>query len=105
MQLLLIQTILLVIAIWKIKAVLKYRKSSQLFLSEIGGNWIDKTRVKTAIQFYIPLEISFFVMAAVLPVLFLTARRPFFWPIVITFLIVWFSCFFWWLVQFNARKD
>jgi len=106
MQLLLSQIILLAIAIWKIRKVLKYKKSSQLFLIEIGGNWIDKTRTKTAIKFYIPLEISFFVMVAATPALFyLSAIRPFFWPLIITFLIVWFSCFFWWLAQFNVKKN
>lgn len=106
MRLLLSQIVLLVIAIWKIRWVLKYKKSSQLFLNEIGGNWIDKTKTKTAIKFYVPLEISFFVMVAATPALFyFTATRPFFWPTIITLLIVWFTCCFWWLAQFKVKKN
>ena len=99
-----VQIILLAIAIWKIKKVLRYRHSTTLFINEVGGDWIDRTNLSKAIKLYIAHEASFFVfILAVTGLLYLESFKPFAWHVVITFFVVWFCAYLWWSSHFTAK--
>jgi hypothetical protein len=100
-----VQIILLVIAIWKIKNVLRYRNSTTLFINEVGGDWIDKTKLEKAKKLFIAHEATLFIF--ILPfswLLYLESFKPIAWHVLITFLIVWFCAYLWWTFHFTAKN-
>ena len=100
-----VQIILLAIAVWKIRKVLRYQNSTTLFINEVGGNWIDRRNLDKAIKLYIAHEASFFVfILAVTGLLYLESFRPIAWHVIIAFFTVWFCAYLWWVAHFTAKS-
>lgn len=100
----LISIVLLVLAIWKIRGELKYR-NQQLFLAEVGGDWIDKTKLPKAIRSYLYLQITFFVFLPIFAILtYVKTLHPYLWHIVLGFLGLWFGAVVCWFKYYFAKE-
>ena len=60
----LVCSLLIVIAVWRINEVRKFRDHN-IFLKKVGGDWINKTKLNEAIKTYIYLEVLFFSLLPV----------------------------------------
>lgn len=101
-----LQIVLLAIAVWKIKKIWRYRNSTALFITEVGGNWIDRTNLDKAIKLYIAHEASFFIfISAAAGLLCLESFRLVAWHVIVAFFVVWFGAYLWWVAHFTAKEQ
>ena len=99
-----VSLVLFILAAWKIPKSLRYR-DHKFFLKEVGGEWLDKSRVDSAVKTYILLEVSMFLF---LPIFTLTtyfqSLHPYLWHIALAFLGGWFCLAISWFVIFKDRS-
>ena len=102
----LIAFVLTLIAAWRIKRVLRYSDDSELFTKEIAGdNWIDKSKLKDAIRYYIYREALFFIaLPAFAAISYVGALVPYLWVIAVSILASYGLAFIWWNRKFSAKK-
>ena len=102
----LIALVLTLIATWKIKRVLRYRDNDNLFIKEITSNdWIDKSKLKDAIRYYIYREALFYIALPIFAVIsYVRPLAPYLWPIAISILVSYSLGFIWWDRKFSAKK-
>jgi len=101
----LVSIALLLLAIWRINGELKYR-DQKLFLAEVGGHWIDKTKLSKAIRSYLYVQLAFFVFLPIFPVLtYIKILHPYLWHIAIGFLCLWFSAVIYWFKVYSAKRS
>ena len=102
----LIALLLALIAVWRIKSVLRYWDNSNLFIKEItGDDWIDKNKLKDAIRYYIYREAFFYIALPTFAVIsYVGPLAPYLWPIGISILVSYVLGFIWWDRKFSAKK-
>ena len=102
----LIALVLTLIAASKIKRVLRYRDNNDLFIKEItGDDWIDKSKLKDAIRYYIYREAFFYVALPIFAAIsYVGPLAPYLWPIAIFILVSYGLGFIWWDRKFSAKK-
>lgn len=103
----LIALLLMLLAAWKIRNVLRYRRHHSLFIQEVAGDkWIDRDKLKDAIRYYIYLESYFFISVPFLVLLiYVKPLVPYMWHIAISFLVSIGIAFVWWDRKFSIKKS
>jgi len=102
----LIQIIVIAIAIYRFKNALNYMKSRSLFLKEIRAPWIDESRIDSARKLHFAHEISFLVFLVSFPMVSkITVAKPFLIHALVSFLLIWFGLYLWWVYHFSERKN
>lgn len=81
--------VLMLLAVWKIKHVRRYRRHHNLFIREVAGDkWIDRNKLSDAIRYHIYLESYFFSSIPILGALsYIKPLVPYMWHILISFLV------------------
>ncbi len=106
MPLWLIQIILIAIAIYRFSQALKYKKSESLFIKEIRGNWIDKSRINEAKKLYFMHDVSSLIFLITFPALIhIAVIKPFLVHMLVSFIVAWFGLYLWWFFHFSAKKQ
>ena len=104
----LVSLVLMFIAVWQIKNVLRYRSDHSLFIQEVAGDkWIDKNKLKDAIRYYIYLQSYFYIS---LPFLlgalgYFKPLKPYYWHILVSFIVSNGIASVWWYLKFSIKKQ
>ena len=99
----LISLVLLVLATWKIDKILRYR-NHDLFLKEVGGDWIDRSRLAEAVRAFLRIEILFFSLLPIFPVItYIEMLKPYLWHIFTVIFGPIFAAHLWWVFYYSSR--
>ena len=106
MPLWLIQIFVIGIAIYRFNNALKYMRSKPLFLKEVRAPWIDESRIDSARKLLFAHEIALLVFLVTFPMLSqLPSLKPFLIYVLVSFMLIWFCLFLWWVYHFSERKN
>ncbi|MDT4288490.1 hypothetical protein RO575_02870 [Methylomonas sp. MO1] len=99
-----ISIIMLMLAIWKIDRLLRYR-NHDLFLKEVGGDWLDRSRLAEAVRVFLRIEILFFSSLPIIPaVTYIEFLKPYLWYVFAVIFGPIFVAHLWWLFYYSARR-